>query len=39
VLNEGGAVASTSPAIPEIEVDRVFELGVVLAVSVKIVVA
>ncbi len=32
VLNEGEAVASTTPAIPEIEVDRVFELGVVLAV-------
>jgi hypothetical protein len=31
VLNEGEAVASTTPAIPEIEVDRVFELGVVLA--------
>jgi hypothetical protein len=31
VLNEGEAVASTTQAIPEIEVDRVFELGVVLA--------
>jgi hypothetical protein len=31
VLNEGEAVASTTPAIPEIEMDRVFELGVVLA--------
>jgi hypothetical protein len=31
VLNEGEAVASTAPAIPEIELDRVFELGVVLA--------
>src|SRR5580693_6449896 len=31
VLNEGEAVASTTPAISEIEVDRVFELGVVLA--------
>jgi Transposase DDE domain len=31
VLNEAEAVASTTQAIPEIEVDRVFELGVVLA--------
>src|SRR5580704_4610679 len=31
VLNEGEAVASTTPAIPEIEIDRIFELGVVLA--------
>jgi Transposase DDE domain len=31
VLNEGEAVASTAPAIPEIELDRVFELSVVLA--------
>ena len=31
VLNEGGAAASTTPVIPEIEIDRVFELGVVLA--------
>ena len=31
VLNEGEAVASTTQAIPEIELDRVFELGVVLA--------
>ena len=31
VLNEGEAVASTTQAIPEIEVDRVFELDVVLA--------
>src|SRR6202167_6058184 len=30
VLNEGEAVASTTQAIPEIELDRVFELGVVL---------
>src|ERR1700684_36670 len=31
VLNEGEAVARTTQAIPEIELDRVFELGVVLA--------
>jgi len=34
VLDEGDAVASGTHAIPDIEIDRVFELGVVLAARV-----